>query len=331
MNRRGSRLLQPMALALARARSALSRADISIFHEFVPPPYGGGNQFLWGLRRELVSRGWRIENNIIAPTSKACLYNSFNFDFERLRALRRDGCRMVHRVDGPIAAYRGIDEGLDQRIWQINRDLADATVFQSAYSLAKHEEMGLRFRAPSVVHNAADPRIFHTHGRVPYLSGPRVRLIATSWSDHVNKGAEIYEWLDAHLDVSRYDLTFLGRTRSRFTRIRTLPPAPSESVADVLRTHDLFIIASRNEPCSNALIEAMSCGLPVAYLESGSHGELVGEAGLPFRSAQEIPAVLDQLVSGHAGFVSKLAPPRLSMVTDRYLAVMGLPPSSVMS
>lgn len=319
------RLVKSFEQAIADVRSRVQPADLSIFYDFVPPPYGGGNQFLWGLRRELERRQWRVENNTISPATRACLYNSFNFDFDRLRARRRDGCRMVHRVDGPIAAYRGVDEGLDQHIWQINHELADATIFQSMYSLRKHEEIGLRFRSPQVIYNAADPNIFNPHGRDPYLRGPKVRLIASSWSNHVNKGADVYEYLDRHLDFSRYEFTFLGRSPATFRHVTTVAPEPSEGVADRLRSHDVFVIASRNEPCSNALIEALSCGLPVAFLDSGSHAELVGRAGVAFRTPEEAPRAIDQVVERHADLVSGISPPNLSAVTDQYLAVMGLP------
>ncbi|MGH3136152.1 MAG: hypothetical protein ACRDPV_06640, partial [Gaiellaceae bacterium] len=40
-----------------RVRYRAGRADIAIFHEFSPPPYGGGNQFLLALRGELERRG----------------------------------------------------------------------------------------------------------------------------------------------------------------------------------------------------------------------------------------------------------------------------------
>lgn len=323
------RLVKSFEQKAADARARFEAADVSIFHAFVPPPYGGGNQFLWGLRRELERRHWRVENNTISPATRACLYNSFNFDFDRLRALRRDGCRMIHRVDGPIAAYRGIDEGIDQRIWQINHDLADATIFQSNYSQRKHEEMGLQFRSPQVIPNAADPHIFNARGRAPYLRGPKVRLIASSWSSNVNKGADVYEYLDRHLDFSRYEFTFLGRSPVAFRNINLVAPEPSDGVAERLRAHDVFVIASRNEPCSNALIEALSCGLPAAYLNSGSHAELVGAAGAGFDTAADAPRAIEQVIDRHAEFVSRIAPPDLGAVADRYLDVMGLPPHPV--
>src|SRR5206468_11633155 len=120
-------------------------ADLAAFHNFMPAPYGGGHQFLRALCKEFGRRGFVLENNRIAAGTPACLYNAFNFDFDRLRRFARDGCRMVHRVDGPVGVYRGIDDGTDRRIWEINRDLADATVFQSRYSLGRHQEIGLAF------------------------------------------------------------------------------------------------------------------------------------------------------------------------------------------
>ena len=326
MIQKARKLARTARNAVAKLHSDFRSADIAIFHDYVRPPYGGGNQFLWGLRREFERRGWRVENNTISPSTRGCLYNSFNFDFDRLRSMRRDGSRMVHRVDGPIAAYRGVDDGLDRRIWQINHDLAHATVFQSEYSRRKHEEMGLSFRSPSVIRNAADPAIFNAVGRTPFLVAPRVRLIATSWSSNPNKGVDVYTWLDQHLDFSRYEFTFLGRPAAAFKNIRTQPPVASEGVAAELREHDVFVIASRNEPCSNALIEALSCGLPVVYLDSGSHGELVGGGGLPFQSAEQVPEQLDRIVREHAAFAARVVPPQLAEIADQYLSVMGLPP-----
>src|SRR5918911_5004564 len=86
-------------------RSRRDRADLAVFHEFHAPPYGGGNQFLLALVKELERRGLRVERNRLSGGTPACLYNSFNFDFRRLRRFVRGDVRMVHRVDGPIGVY----------------------------------------------------------------------------------------------------------------------------------------------------------------------------------------------------------------------------------
>src|SRR5262245_39130120 len=66
-------------------------ADVAVFHEFHRPPYGGGNQFLLALVRELEVRGVRVEENRLSGATPACLFNSFNFDFARLRRFSREG------------------------------------------------------------------------------------------------------------------------------------------------------------------------------------------------------------------------------------------------
>src|SRR3990172_7335120 len=91
-------------------------------------------------------------------------------------------------------------------------------------------------------------------------------------------------------------MTFVGQTREHFQRIRVVGPVPSQQVADLLRAHDIYVAASLNDPCSNALLEALACGLPAAYRPSGGHSELVGDGGISFERPEELPDVLDRLV-----------------------------------
>ncbi len=297
-------------------------ADISFFHDFVPPPTGGGHQFLRALWREFERRGIRLENNTISKTSRACLFNSFNFNFKRLRQLRRPGCRMIHRVDGPLAVYRGFDDGTDRKIWTVSWKLADATIFQSQYSLAKHRELGFDFANPSVIPNAVDPAIFHPQGRIPFSDNRKIKLISVSWSDNVNKGAPVYQWLDDHLDWGRYEYTFVGRSPARFRNISMLSPMASEELAKELRQHDVFITGSSNDPCSNSLIEALACGLPALYLDSGGHPEIVREAGFAFQDAIEIPKLLSRLIADYGQRQSFIRLPSISETADKYLRAL---------
>ena len=304
--------------------SRRGRADVALYHEFAPPPSGGGHQFLRALLRELDGRGVEVELNRVSAGTGACLFNSFNFDFARLQRFARPGCRMVHRVDGPIGAYRGYDDGTDARIADLNRRLANATVLQSRYSLERHAELGYRLADPVVIPNAVDPSIFHPPERRDPLDGRRVRIIATSWSDNPRKGSDTLAWLDRHVDAARYEVTFAGRTAQRFERIRAVGAVASRELAELLRAHDVYLAPSRDDPCSNALLEALACGLPAAFLDSGGHPELVGDGGLPYREDEELPSVLDRLVTEIGERRAAISVPAIGDVAERYLSVLGI-------
>lgn len=310
--------------ALAVVHGQFASADLSIFHEFEPPPTGGGHQFLRALWRQAEGHGLRVENNMVSRTTRACLFNSFNFSETRLKRTRRSLVFYVHRVDGPIDIYRGRDEGVDRVIRSLNQKYAEKTIFQSRYSMEKHLELGMDFRNPVVIMNAADPEIFHSRNRIGFSLERRTRLIASSWSDNLNKGALVYQWLDEHLDWERFEMTFVGRSPLQFRNIRMVPAVDSFRMAELFREHDMYLTASRNDPCSNSLIEALTCGLPAIYLQSGGHPEIVKQAGLRFEAVEQIPELLDELVSDYEKYQSLISVPTIKEVSEEYLKVLEL-------
>jgi glycosyltransferase involved in cell wall biosynthesis len=316
------RLLRPARTYVDWLSSRHGGADLSVFHEYVPPPSGGGHQFVRALSRELERRGLRLEANRISRGTRTCLFNSFNFDAARLRRFAREDVRMVHRVDGPIGAYRGFDDGTDQHIVDLNRAFADATVVQSRYSLEKHAELGLELRSPVLIPNAPDPEIFHPPAAQTALVGRRLRVIATSWSDNPRKGSDVLAWLDRQLDEDELEVTFAGRTETPFERIRAVGPLTSDELAELLRAQDVYLAPSRDDPCSNALLEGLACGLPAAFLRSGGHPELVGEGGLGFDDAEELPELFVRLRRELDDRRAAIRVPVLADVAERYLEVL---------
>jgi glycosyltransferase involved in cell wall biosynthesis len=320
--RLGRRAAELAGAELDLLRSRGKRADLALFHVFAPPPTGGGHQFLRALLGELARRGVEVELNTLSGETPACLFNSFNFDFHRLRRFARRGARMVHRVDGPIGAYRGHDDGTDRRIVELNEALADATVLQSQYSLDTHRTLGYELRDPVIVHNAPDPELFYPPTERPPLGGRRVRVVASSWSDNPRKGADVLTWLDRHLDTSRYELTLLGRAPVAFQHVAVVGPLPTTQVASALRTQDVYLAPSYDDPCSNALLEALASGLPAAFRRSGGHPELVRDAGLGFDEPEQLPEVLDRLVAELDARRAAIRVPALADVADSYLKVL---------
>ena len=309
------------------AFARLRPVDVALFHDFAPAPAGGGHQTLRAVTGELRRRGVRVGINTLSPGTRAVLFNSFNFDiarFEWFAARVSDECRMVHRVGAVTSLYRGFDDGTDEVVAGLNRRFADATIAISQATIDMYGRIGIALVSPRVIHNGTDPAIFNARGRIPFDRGRRTRLVAVSWSDNPRKGGPFYRWLESELDWERYELTYVGNTQESFRRATVVPPLPSRELADLLRTQDVFVTATENDAYSNALVEALCCGLPAIYLDSGGSSEAVKDAGFGFTDREQVPALLDRLRDEYEDRQARISLPTLAQVTDGYLETLGL-------
>jgi glycosyltransferase involved in cell wall biosynthesis len=275
---------------------------------------------------ELTRRGLRVVQNEIPPRTRAVLFNSFNFDAGRLERFTRlaPEARMVHRVGAVTSLYRGFDDGTDARVADLNRRFADATLAISHATIVMYREIGIELIEPRVIHNPCDARIFHAAGRLQFSRERKTRIIAVSWSDNPRKGGPTYRWLEDVLDRNRFEFTFVGNTSVRLERARHIPPLPSEALADELRAHDIFLTATEHDAYSNALVEALSCGLPAIYLRSGGSAEAVKDAGFGYDDREEIPSLLDRLVDEYEERQHSISLPSIEEIVDEYLDMLGL-------
>ncbi len=296
---------------------------VGLWHSFFKPPYGGGNQFMLALRKGMSQFGVNVRENELQEDIDAYVLNSIHFDVERFLDFSLEHrLNVVHRIDGPIHLIRGFDREKDELCFDLNSRFASATVLQSAWTYQRIVEMGYKPVNPVIIHNAVDSDIFHSKGRALFGRKRRTRLISTSWSNNPRKGGPTYKWIEEHLDWDRFEYTFVGKASDTFDRIRHIPPVPSNELADLLRSHDIYITASRNDPCSNALIEALACGLPALFLNDGGHPELVGMGGLPFTSNEEILSQLEEIVDNYESFQRLIAVPTLEDVAAKYLELI---------
>ncbi len=313
--------LSPSSLRAIKSKPVT--LTVGLWHTFFEPPYGGGNQFMLALRKALLKRGVNVRQNELSEDIDAFILNSIHFDVERfLEFSQKHKLNVIHRIDGPIYLIRGFDREKDELCYQLNAQFASATVLQSAWCYRHIIKMGYQPLTPAVIHNAVDSEIFHPIGRKPFDSSRKIRLISSSWSNNPRKGGPIYKWIEEHLDWDRYEYTFVGNVSEEFTRAKHIPPVSSEELAEILRQHDIYITASQNDPCSNALIEAMACGLPALYLNDGGHPELVGYGGLPFESESEILPQLDKLADNYQMYQNLIAVSNMDDVADKYLALI---------
>lgn len=308
-------------------------------------PYGGGNQFLKALKRNIPQesltsfeqRHWGIRtatilvNSFFLPTvipvwirtahkvftGREWLLRSWfrlNFDFYKL-GFRR----IIHRIDGPTILVRGQDQELDDALFYFNERYADISVFQSMWSLKESVKLGYHPINPCLIYNAPDDAIFFKDKKQLGGITGKLKVISSSWSNNPRKGLEYYRWLDENLDWNLYEYTFVGNIDGVFKNIKLVPPVESVKLAEILRSHDVYLTASKDDPCSNAVAEALACGLPVVYLKSGGTPELVGWGGLGFDKPEEMISCLEKMRNDHDMFRRLVVPADIRAIARSYL------------
>jgi len=296
---------------------------IFILFKFKIGPWGGGNQFLGGIKQYL------HDSQMLAASldeADIVLLNSFPFEAENLLfrliflKIKKSNTIIVHRIDGPIALYRGRGKIVDILIWKLNRLLSDGIIYQTEWSRSENQRYLKRRERYSVTIMNAPLPFFSKSSTEQRQRDKKVRLIAISWSSNWNKGFDFYQFLDDHLDFRRYTMTFVGRTPITFRNIKIIESMPSEMIAQLLARHDIYITASYNDPCSNALIEALASGLPAVARASGGHPEIVKRGGMLFSSPKELLTAIDTVAANYQIYQSSIVVPTILDAAQKYIA-----------
>ena len=229
-----------------------------------------------------------------APTDFSLLYLGTTYLPRDLRPLlwlaRRRGARVVVNQDG--VAYPG---WAGDRTEELNRPLrrsleaADHVLYQSAFSKRSSDAfLGEPGGSWEILPNAVDVDRF-TPGPAP-VSGPVLLLGGDQ--------TQAYR-LELALETFRHVLDEAPEARLLVAGRLVSDPAPTlarlglaDSVVllgrydqatapDVFRRAHVLLHTKVNDPCPTTVIEALACGVPVAYAASGGTVELVeDEAGV---------------------------------------------------
>jgi len=284
---------------------------IYIAYETTNSPHGGGNQFLRALKEQFKKYNLYIDSPIEADV---ILFNSHqNYGAVlNLKSKFPDKC-FIHRVDGPMRLYNNMSDTRDDIVYQLNNRVADGTVFQSTWSKVQNFELGMhQGKFSTVIQNSVDTAIFNSSGA---NKREKTRLISTSFSPNYRKGHKYYQFLDEHLDFEKYEYVFVGKSPIGYTNIKMLGCLDSHGVANELKNSCMYITASENDPCSNSLLEAIACGLPILALNSGGHPEIVRNNNSLFNNEEELLNKIGKLVN----FNATVSIDTMEAVSQKYL------------
>ena len=291
---------------------------IHIVLNFESKLLGGTYQFSKALRSYFINKGVYTDN---PDKADVYLFNAY-LEYKKIISLKKkypNKC-FIQRMDGPISLYSSNIDKRDLLVYILNKYIADGTIFQSNYSFLENKKNGLKMITDYlIIINAPDAKYFNKIGKNKFTVNNKIKLVASSWSKHWKKGFSTYQWIDNNLDFSVFEMTFIGQTPLKFKNIIHIKPLMKEQLSQEIKKHDIFITASQNDSCSNALIEAMHCGLPSIGLNSGGHPEIIGDGGGIFSKDDEIVPLLYLIANNYSSYQNNIKLPKINHVAEKYL------------
>jgi glycosyltransferase involved in cell wall biosynthesis len=260
---------------------------IKIKYQNTDKAWGGGNQFLTYLKKELIKKN--IYTNKISKAD-IIIINSFE-NFDKIIKLKNEfpNKKFVHRMDGLTQLYNNFLDKRDLLSFFLNKEIACATIYQSKWSKSKIIELSKVFKNPQkVIINCVDKKKFFKKKKNKFKKNKKIKLISSSWSKNYKKGFKIIKWLDENLDFKKYDYTFVGNSPIKFKNIKMIKPLNSRLLSKELNKHNIFISPAMHEACSNSIIEATACGLYTFALNHGGNPEIIKNKELLFENENDL-------------------------------------------
>ncbi len=163
--------------------------------------------------------------------------------------------------------------------------LADKVIFITEYSKSQYEYLyGNDLKNTCVITHWVDPKVFDNARLVK--DNPNVRFTfaacATNWSRKEKRLSEIVKFANMYPDVR---IIMIGTNDTKVPdNIMKIGYIPNPELMSVfLNIAHGFINLSYRDAATKTVPQAISCGLPVLYANSGGVDELAGQYGIPIK------------------------------------------------
>ena len=228
----------------------------------------------------------------------ALLLTSTTRDIYGLLRLRRQGIRIVQRLDGINWLHRRRNTGLrhylkaeygNRLLAFLRRRVVTRVVYQSEFVRGWWEWQFAREWVPSVViHNGVDLDKFTPLGegdrpsekyRLLMVEGSLQGGYETGLTTAIELGERLCEKFPMELVIAGRTTEEMKEALGNKNKLSIVWEGlvPRERIPSLDRSAHLLFSADINAACPNSVIEAMACGLPVTGFATGALPELVSE------------------------------------------------------
>tara|TARA_R110000824_G_scaffold328069_3_gene514899 strand:- start:587 stop:1537 length:951 start_codon:yes stop_codon:yes gene_type:complete len=253
---------------------------IAFNKKIVDGPWGGGNQMALLLKSYFIRRDYEVTFSLQDNPDIVVVWDvkdsSCSFSMDELHSYKiKSGCRVVHRVNDN-GSHRGSNTGhrSDKRMMDINKLLADETIFISKWLKDYYEDRGLVVSGANIIPNGTDRGRFFPTEFVRRKETEPIRVFTHHWSNNMAKGYETYRQLNDFCikNPSVASFTFMGnRPPGYLDNASYIKPQPYIEIPKYLQQHDAYITATQFESGGCHIIEGMACGL-IPIVRKGGGG-----------------------------------------------------------
>jgi glycosyltransferase involved in cell wall biosynthesis len=173
---------------------------------------------------------------------------------------------------------------------------ADFVIYQSEFSkLGSDKFLSTRSKDYEIVYNAVDTQfytpgakvrpdakinllctgLFYEKYRIVSILNTLSLLLTQDKNFHLLIGGD-FLWSEG----AKNEVNDLIRQHNLENHITMLGRYTKETSREIYNKADILVHTKYNDPCPTAIIEAMSCGLPIVYSKSGGVPELIGDSGV---------------------------------------------------
>jgi glycosyltransferase involved in cell wall biosynthesis len=262
---------------------------------------GGVSSFQAKLAAGLEARGLQVCHRLDEKPIDALLLTSTTRDLPGLLRLRRQGVRIVQRLDGINWLHRRLSTGPrhflraeygNLLLALLRSRVVTQIVYQSEFVRGWWgRQFGAEHVPAVVIHNGVELSTYTPAGpderpagifRLLLVEGSLQGGYETGLATAIRLGGQLAERFPMELMVVGRLSPHAQTTFQENSPVRILwaGEVPRESIPAIDRSAHVLYSADINAACPNSVIEALACGLPVIGFATGALPELVtGDAG----------------------------------------------------